>query len=235
MPGSHSMCMACHLWRGPSTPREALCSGSSPPGSAPIINKRISHSLTPQEDFSRAGLLFHFPPGRAGQGAEALKPKTFLSEPVLDQGSPSICAEEKVGGKKPGPRALQESSCPLVKAPHRPIPAGRCALKSVMSNSLQPYGLQPTRHLSMGCSRQEYWSGLPRPPLRDLPYSGFELESPALAGAFFTTSATWEAWRLPRLVDYKPRDGFLLREPRSNIWIKVWPGLLDLISSGRKI
>ena len=210
------MCMACHLWRGPSTPRETLCSGSSPPGSAPIINKRISHSLTPQEDFSRAGLLFHFPPGRAGQGAEALKPKTFLSEPVLDQGSSSIYAgEEKVGGKKPGPHALQESGCPLVKAPHRTVTH------------------QAT--LSIRCSRQEYWSGLPCPPLRDLPYSGIELESPALAGEFFTTSATWEAWRLPRLVDYKPRDGFLLREPRSNIWIKVWPGLLDLISSGRKI
>ena len=48
----------------------------------------------------------------------------------------------------------------------------------------------------MGFSRQEYWSGLPCPPPRDLPRSGVELESvtsPALAGGFFTTSATWEA------------------------------------------
>ena len=44
--------------------------------------------------------------------------------------------------------------------------------------------------LSMGFSRQEYWSGLPFPPPGDLPDPGIELalsESPALAGRFFTT------------------------------------------------
>ena len=47
-----------------------------------------------------------------------------------------------------------------------------------------------------GFSRQEYWSGLPCPPPRDLPHPGIEpvsLTSPALAGGFFTTSATWKA------------------------------------------
>ncbi|CAI9155108.1 unnamed protein product [Rangifer tarandus platyrhynchus] len=50
--------------------------------------------------------------------------------------------------------------------------------------------------LSMGFSRQEYWSGLPRPPPEDLPDPGIEpasLMSPALAGRFFTTSTAWEA------------------------------------------
>ena len=50
--------------------------------------------------------------------------------------------------------------------------------------------------LSMGVSRQEYWSGLPCPPPGDLPDPGAEstsLMSPALAGEFFITSATWEA------------------------------------------
>ena len=49
---------------------------------------------------------------------------------------------------------------------------------------------------STGFSRQEYWSGLPCPPLGDLPDPGIEptsLTSPALAGEFFTTSATWGA------------------------------------------
>ena len=49
---------------------------------------------------------------------------------------------------------------------------------------------------SMGFSRQEYWSGLPYPPPRNLPDPGIKpasLISPALAGRFFTTSATWEA------------------------------------------
>ena len=44
--------------------------------------------------------------------------------------------------------------------------------------------------LSMGPSRQEYRSGLPFPPPRDLPNPGIEptsLASPALAGGFFTT------------------------------------------------
>ena len=47
--------------------------------------------------------------------------------------------------------------------------------------------------LSMGFSRQEYWSGLPCPPPGDLPNPGIEpisLMSLALAGEFFTTSAS---------------------------------------------
>ena len=47
--------------------------------------------------------------------------------------------------------------------------------------------------LSMGFSRQEYWSGLPCPPPGDLPDPEIEpmsLTSPALAGRFFTTSTT---------------------------------------------
>ena len=47
----------------------------------------------------------------------------------------------------------------------------------------------------MEFSRQEYWSGQPFPSPGDLPDPGTEPESlmsPALAGGFFTTSATWE-------------------------------------------
>ena len=45
--------------------------------------------------------------------------------------------------------------------------------------------------LSMGFSRQEYWSGLPCSPPGDLPNPGTEptsLTTPALAGGFFITS-----------------------------------------------
>ena len=52
--------------------------------------------------------------------------------------------------------------------------------------------------LSMGFSRQEDWSGWPFPPPGDLPSPGTEpmsLTSPALAGRFFTASATWESPR----------------------------------------
>ena len=50
--------------------------------------------------------------------------------------------------------------------------------------------------LSMGFSRQEYWSGLPFPFLRDLPDPGIKpasLTFPALAVRFFSISTTWEA------------------------------------------
>ena len=44
-------------------------------------------------------------------------------------------------------------------------------------------------------ARRLEWSGLHAPPPGDLPNPGFEpksLLSPALAGGFFTTGATWE-------------------------------------------
>ena len=50
--------------------------------------------------------------------------------------------------------------------------------------------------LSLGFSRQRYWSGLPFPHPVDLPDPGIEpmsLMSPALAGGFFTTGTIWEA------------------------------------------
>ena len=55
--------------------------------------------------------------------------------------------------------------------------------------------------LSMEFSRQEYWCGLPFPPLGDPPDSGIKPESPAspkVAGGFFTTEP-------PR----KPRTAFI--------------------------
>ena len=44
---------------------------------------------------------------------------------------------------------------------------------SVVSNSLQPHRLQPTKFLcSWGFSKQEYWSGLPCPPQGIFPAQG---------------------------------------------------------------
>ena len=42
-------------------------------------------------------------------------------------------------------------------------------------------------HLSMGFSKQEYWSGLPFPSPGDLPGPGIKFASPTLAGGFFTS------------------------------------------------
>ena len=53
--------------------------------------------------------------------------------------------------------------------------------------------------LSMGFPRQEYWSGLPCPSPGDFSDPRIKptsLMSPALAGGFFTTSATWETQKM---------------------------------------
>ena len=46
--------------------------------------------------------------------------------------------------------------------------------------------------LSVGFSRWEYWSGLPCPAPGDLPNTGLELPSSALAGGFLTSAAPVE-------------------------------------------
>ena len=58
------------------------------------------------------------------------------------------------------------------------------------------YAIAHQALLSMGFSRQEYWSGFLWPPPGALPDPGIEpasLVSPALVEGFFTTSITWEA------------------------------------------
>ena len=70
-----------------------------------------------------------------------------------------------------------------------------CALScSVVSDSLWP--LQAP--LSMGFSRQEYWSRLSFPPLMDLPDPGIKPASPmfpALTGGFFTAEPPLALWK----------------------------------------
>ena len=74
-----------------------------------------------------------------------------------------------------------------------------CACVLSRFSGVQPFAnLQVVAHqapLSMGFSKQEYWSGLPSPPPGDPPDSGINptsLMSSALVGGFFTTSKTWE-------------------------------------------
>ena len=56
--------------------------------------------------------------------------------------------------------------------------------------------------VSMGFIRQEYWSGLPCPPPRDLPNPGIELESPV--------SLALQADSLPTEPSGKPHKRILL-------------------------
>ena len=60
-----------------------------------------------------------------------------------------------------------------------------------------PWTVAHQAPLSMGFSRQEYWSVLPFPPPRDLPYPGIKPLFPvsaALAGRFFTIEPPREPW-----------------------------------------
>ena len=60
---------------------------------------------------------------------------------------------------------------------------------SVVSNSVTPWTVARQAPLSVGFSRQEYWSWWLFPPPGDLPDLGMEMSSPGaiLAGGFFTT------------------------------------------------
>ena len=74
-----------------------------------------------------------------------------------------------------------------------------------------PWSAAHQAPLSMGFSRQEYWSGSPFPTPGDLPDPGikpFSLTAPALAGRFFTTSATW---------------GFVVVQSLSLVWLFMTP------------
>ena len=90
-------------------------------------------------------------------------------------------------------------------------PSSRCQLSTFLLSNSDIYDVGMLSHfscvqllvtlwtvahqtlLSMGFSRQEYWSGLPCPSSGDLPHPGIKptsLMSPSLAGGFFTTSTT---------------------------------------------
>ena len=65
--------------------------------------------------------------------------------------------------------------------------------------------------LSMGFSRQEYWSGLPFPSPGNIPDPRIKptsLMSPALAGGFFTTGATWDMGI--RVISFSYFQGYIL-------------------------
>ena len=91
-----------------------------------------------------------------------------------------------------------ESTCvyPKVLAINQPTKLPACVLSrfSPVWLSVSLWTAAHQAPLSMGFTRQEYWSGLPFPSPGDLPHQGIKptsLMSPALAGKFFTTSSTF--------------------------------------------
>ena len=89
-----------------------------------------------------------------------------------------------------------------------------------VSNSATPWTVALQAPLSMGFSRQEYWSGLPYPPPEDLPKLGIKPRSPALQ----TDSSLSEPPEKPRLSIEKQRHHFVTKVkamafPSSHVWM----------------
>ena len=77
---------------------------------------------------------------------------------------------------------------------------------------------------SMGFSRQEDWRGSPFPPPGDLPHPGIEftslIRSLALAGGFFTATATWEAPFNEYMNEIREKSlEFISQEENFHFWI----------------
>ena len=84
-----------------------------------------------------------------------------------------------------------ESAAPEVGAGFSGGVGGGLAAQSCTTLAI-PWTIAHQAPLSMGFSRQEYWSGLPCLPLPNSGIKPVSLRSPAWAGGFFTTSTTWE-------------------------------------------
>ena len=88
----------------------------------------------------------------------------------------------------------------------------------------------------MGFSRQEYWNGLPFSPPGDLPNPGIKpasLMSPALAGRFFITTATWEAlYVTAAAAAAKSLQSLLNGKKKDHLSIKPCLGMLALSQPG---
>ena len=93
---------------------------------------------------------------------------------------------------------------------------------SVVSNSLQPHGLQACQvPLSVGFSRQEYGSGLLCPPPGDLPDPGLDqTHVSCIADRFFTISATQKA---PVYLLLRLKNPFILFTLFLNLGLSVFP------------
>ena len=80
----------------------------------------------------------------------------------------------------PSPRYIQDFSLSWILIHIQLILLCVCVSHSVVSDSANPWSVARQAPLSMGLSRQEYWSELPCPPPGDLPNLGTEPGSPAL-------------------------------------------------------
>ena len=76
--------------------------------------------------------------------------------------------------------------------------------------------------LSIGLSRQEYWSGLPFPSPEDLPYPGIKPGSPALQADSLLTELPGNSMYILRFVytvcTYQTEAQLLILKPQCRLW-----------------
>ena len=90
-------------------------------------------------------------------------------------------------------------------------------MASVVSDSLQPCG-DHQASLSIGISRQEYWSGFPCPSPGSLPDQTFISCNSSIAGRFFTTEP----------LGSKQCGGFSKKQSRTTMWSRNFtPGYIS--------
>ena len=108
----------------------------------------------------------------------------------------------------PTPVKVEKSSCQVgpgkeeaddATAPYMYVRVYMCVCVRALSycshvQLCNPMGCSPQAPLSMGFSRQEYWSGLPFPPLADLSNPGIKPESPALQDSLLLNH-----WGIPKI------------------------------------
>ena len=88
-----------------------------------------------------------------------------------------------------------------------------------------PWNIAYEVPLSMGFSRQEYWSGLLFTPPGNLPDPRIEPKSPALAGGFFTSEQPGKPWfvdSLPTQVPSLCPEDPLKEEMTTHFSILAW-------------
>ena len=99
-----------------------------------------------------------------------------------------------------------------------------CVSCSVVSNSLQPY-VACQAPLSMGFSRQEYWSGLPIPSPGDLPDPEIEPGSPALQIDSLQSDYLWGYHTWFTVVPCSPQTEPSVGRVSSLLWL--WGAFLE--------
>ena len=112
------------------------------------------------------------------------------------------------------PRPVPSEAAVIVVTAHLWITFGRihpfswrishvCVLSHVQL-FVTPWTAARQARLSMGFIRQDYWSGLPCPPPRDLPFPGIEPESQGL-NPHLLCLLPWQVGSLPLVPPRKPR------------------------------